>query len=468
MKQNTGRRDENMDEKSMKKQYERMTGEPVGKLIRELSAPTIVSMLVTNLYNMADTYFVSGIGTSASGATGVVYGLMAILQAFGFMFGHGAGSNISRQLGAKHVENARRYSAVSFYLSIMMGLVVMVLGLIFMDPLMRLLGSTDTILPYARTYAFYILLAGPAMTSACVMNNILRYEGRAFYAMLGLTSGGILNIFGDALLINVFHMGIRGAGISTAVTQYISCVILILPYLTGKTQSSFRLSYFSFDGKLIRSIVFTGLPSLVRQGLNALSTMVLNNLAASYGDAVVAAVSIVNRVVQFLNCVTIGIGQGFQPVSAFNFGARKYSRMKEGFFCSLRSAMVIMAVFGAAAFVFSAEIVGFFRDDPEVIETGSRMLRIQCFGLLLSPLAVYGDMMFQSIGHAKTAVILAALRRGILLIPLAVVLTALFGLSGLTWCQGVCDMLAALISIPFVVYFFHRLPKDGEPMPESR
>ena len=231
--------DEKQELSSAEEQYRKMTQEPVSRLILSLSLPTIVSMLVTNIYNMADTWFVSGIGTSATGATGVVFGLMAILQAFGFMFGHGAGSNISRLLGARNVEHARNFSADSFYLSIGAGTLIMILGLLFMNPLMRLLGSTETILPYARDYAFYILIAGPALTSSCVMNNILRYEGKAFYAMIGLTSGGILNIFGDAFLIRVLHMGIAGAGLSTAVSQYVSFFILLLPYLRGKTQSSF-------------------------------------------------------------------------------------------------------------------------------------------------------------------------------------------------------------------------------------
>jgi putative MATE family efflux protein len=455
-------------EMDTKAQYKRMTELPVGALIRQLCAPTIVSMLVTNLYNMADTYFVSSLGTSASGATGVVFGLMSILQAFGFMFGHGAGSNISRQLGARNEQSARHFSAISFYLSIFMGLVVLVLGLIFMDPLMRLLGSTPTILPYARTYAFWILIAAPAMTSACVMNNILRYEGIAFYAMIGLTSGGVLNIFGDALLIRVFHMGIEGAGISTAVTQYISCVILILPYLRGKTKSSFHPRYFSLDGPVIRNICLTGIPSLVRQGLAAVSTMVLNNLAGGYGDAAVAAISIVNRVVLFLNCVTIGIGQGFQPVSAFNFGARKYSRVRGGFLFSLKFAEGIMVVLGVLSFAFAPGIIRLFREDPEVIRVGTPMLRFQCIGFLFSPLSVFGDMMFQSIGRAGTSAFLATLRRGVLLIPTAFLCSAVFGLNGLEFSQGICDVLTGLVTIPFVVSFLRRLPPDGEPMPARR
>ena len=299
--------------------YRRMTQDSIPHLITQLAIPTIISMLVTSIYNMADTYFVGTISTSASGATGIVFSLMSILQAFGFMFGHGAGANISQQLGSKNVEKARIYASTSFFLSIFVGAVVMVIGLIFMDPMMRLMGSTDTILPYARIYAFYILLAGMAMTSSCVLNNILRYEGKAFYAMIGLTLGGVLNIFGDYILVRIFHMGIAGAGLSTTVSQYISMFVLVLPYLQGKTQSRLQPKYVSCKPKILNRIFSTGLPSLSRQGLNSLSTMVLNTTSAMYGDAAVAGISIATRIVSFLFCVALGIGQGFQPVSAFNY-----------------------------------------------------------------------------------------------------------------------------------------------------
>lgn len=445
---------------SQEEQYRKMTETPVGHLIVSLSGPTIISMLVTNIYNMADTYFVSGIGTSASGATGVVFGLMAILQAFGFMFGHGAGSNISRLLGARHVERARSFSADSFWLSIAFGFLILVLGMTFMNPLMRLLGSTDTILPYARDYAFWILISGPVLTSSCVMNNILRYEGKAFFAMIGLTSGGILNIFGDAVLIRVFGMGIYGAGLSTAVSQIISFFILLVPFLQGQTQSSFHPKYFRLSGRLIRNILFTGTPSLVRQSMNSISTMVLNHAAGPYGDAAIAAISIVSRVVMFLNCVTIGIGQGFQPVSAFNFGAKKYSRVKGGYLYALKMAMILMSVMSVLAFIFAPQIIGEFRNDPEVISIGAHTLRVLCFAIVISPLAVYGDMMFQSIGRSGTATVLSGMRRGFLLIPLVILMTQLFGLRGLEWSQGVADIAASLVALPVTAHFLRHLPPD--------
>ena len=252
------------------------------------------------------------------------------------MLGHGAGSNLSRRLGASDIASARRYASTSFFLSLICGSLIMALGLIFCDPLMRLLGSTDTILPYARIYGRYILIAAPAMASSCVMNNILRYEGKAFYAMIGLASGGILNIFGDLLFIYGFHMGIGGAGLSTMLSQYIGAVLLILPFLQKKVQSRFSIAYVTRCRSELSSIITVGLPSMARQGLNSVSIMVLNLMAAPYGDAAIAAMSIVSRIMNFLFCVGLGIGQGFQPVSAYNYGAKKYRRLKEAFYFTLK------------------------------------------------------------------------------------------------------------------------------------
>ena len=311
------------------RRYDKMTKTPINKLVLQLGLPTTVSMLVTSVYNMADTFFVSQLGTSVSGATGVVFALMAIINAFGFMFGHGAGSNISRKLGAHDIKSARKFASTSFFLSLLCGTLICILGFLFHSPFMHLLGSTDSILPYAIEYSTWILIAAPAMASSCVMNNILRYEGKAFFAMLGLASGGILNIFGDMFLIFVLKLGVRGAGISTAVSQYISMAILISPFLRGKVQSRLSIRYVTHQFEDVTNILATGFPSLMRQGLNSVSVMVLNRFAGPYGDAAIAAMSIVTRIINFLFCVALGIGQGFQPVSAFNYGAGKPDNVKK-------------------------------------------------------------------------------------------------------------------------------------------
>lgn len=442
-------------------QYEKMTKTPVPKLVVSLGIPTTISMLVTNIYNMADTYFVSTLGTSASGATGVVFALMAIIQAFGFMLGHGAGSNISRQLGSRDVEDARRFASTSFFLSVLCGLLILILGFSFQDPLMRLLGSTESILPYARTYSSYILIAAPAMASSCVMNNILRYEGKATFAMIGLASGGILNIFGDYILITFAHMGIRGAGVSTALSQYISAFILFLPFAKGEVQSRLRLTYVTRKFSEVWNILCTGFPSMLRQGLNSISVMVMNQCAQPYGDAAIAAFSIVGRVLNFLFCVGLGLFQGFQPVSAFNYGAKKFSRVKEAVRFTLLFVFGLMVLVACFGFTFAEPIIRIFRDDPEVVRIGAGALHFQAISIIFVPVSLCGNMLFQSTGKSGRASLLASFRSGLLYIPTLLILSPALGLLGIQISQTVADVLSAAITAPMILYFLHHLPPDG-------
>lgn len=443
-------------------QYIKMTQTPIPKLIIRLSIPTTISMLVTNIYNVADTYFVSQLGTSASGAVGIIFGLMSIIQAFGFMMGQGSGSILSRSLGAKDVEKASRIASKAFFTSFAAGLVVTILGLGFITPLMRLLGSTETILPYAKTYATYILLAAPFMTTSFTMNNIIRYEGRASYAMIGLMTGGLLNIFGDWFLMEICQMGIAGAGISTAVSQLISFCILLFMFLSGKTQC--RLSIHKClqyrENRELLAISKTGFSSLVRQGMSSISTMLLNGQAAMYGDAAVAAMSIVSRICFFAFAVGLGIGQGFQPVSAYNYGAKKYVRVRKAFKFTLVVEEVFLSVMIAIGLIFSRELISIFRDDADVISIASVALKAQMLTLFLLPVSSMSNMLFQSVGRNKEATLLASLRNGLAFIPALLILSGLFGLTGIELSQSAADIVTCLISIPFVVSFIKKLPKE--------
>ena len=440
-------------------QYKKMTETPVPKLILMLGLPTTISMLVTSIYNMADTYFVGQIGTSASGAIGIVFGLMAIIQAFGFMFGHGAGSIISRSLGAKNLERASVIASTAFLCAALAGLLLSVFGLLFINPLMRLLGSTDTILPYARTYAIFILLAAPFMASSCVLNNVLRYEGRAALAMIGLVSGSLLNIFGDWLLVSRLDMGVAGAGISTAISQTISFCILFSMFLRGKTDSKVKFKWITKDFKDVLLICQTGLPSLMRQGLSSISTMVLNGQAGIYGDAAVAAMSIVNRICFLIFSVGLGIGQGFQPVSAFNYGAKKYDRVRKGFYFTWAVGELLLGGFAIVGLLCSQNLIAIFRDDPQVIEIGNFALSIQLWALFFQPLAVCANMMFQSIGKNAVATFLSMLRSGLFFIPTILILANTLGLTGVEISQTVADILAFAVSVPFVINFMRDLKR---------
>ncbi|MCD7778727.1 MAG: MATE family efflux transporter, partial [Clostridiales bacterium] len=334
-----------MERREGSAQFERMTKEPVGRLVFTLGIPTTISMLVTNIYNIADTYFVSRIGISASGAVGIVFSFMSVLQAIGFMFGQGAGSNISRHLGAKDEKSAGEYSTIAFVSAFVVSVVIGILCLIFFKPFLRLLGSTETILPYAATYVSYIIIASPFTVCGFVMNNILRFEGKANFAMIGLVSGALLNIIGDPILIFYFDLGIAGAGISTAVSQIISFLILISFFLRGKTSSKLKIANFRLDFSKLKDIITIGFPSMARQGLQSISTMLLNNYAAFYGDSAVAAMNIVSRVTFLIFAVGLGIGQGYQPVCGFNYGAGKYSRVKKAFKFTLCLGETLLVAF---------------------------------------------------------------------------------------------------------------------------
>ena len=445
--------------KKYKSQYEMMTEQPIPKLIVRLGIPTMISMFVTTLYNMADSYFVGQINTSASGATSVVLGLMAILQAMGFMFGHGSGSIISRKLGQKDIESARRFSATGFYSALFTGFLFLILGSLLLTPLMVLLGSTPTILPYAKTYAICILCAAPALVSSCVMNNILRYEGRAFFAMIGLTSGGIVNIFLDALFMQKLNMGILGAGLATAISQYLSWFLLLTMFILKKTQTSLSFKYVKFNWSTMGDIITTGLPSLARQGLASISTMLLNNAAGVYGDAAIAAMGIANRISMFIFSAALGIGQGFQPVAGFNYGAKKYDRVRQGFFFTLGFGSLLLAMASFAVFANAGSCIQVFRDDPEVIMIGIPALHAQCIALLFVPFQVCNNMMFQSIGYKFNATFLSSLRNGLFFIPILLLFSWFFGLFGIQIAQAVCDVLTSLTCIPFTVSFFSKISK---------
>lgn len=441
--------------------FEKMTKWPIPKLVISLGIPTTISMLVTNIYNMADTFFVSALGNSASGAVGVVFGLMAIIQAFGFMFGHGAGSIIARKLGQRDVKSASVFASLSIASCLVVGVIISVFGILFMEPLMKLLGSTETILPYAKGYGIYILISAPIMMMSFALNNILRYEGKAFFAMIGLTIGGFLNIVLDPVLIFVFDMGIAGAGLSTALSQLVSFFILLFMFISGKTQSELSFSLLKENPKGVFLIMATGFPSLMRQGLNSVATMILNNLAGICGgDAAVAAMSIVNRISFFIFAVGLGIGQGFQPVASFNYGAKIYSRVKNSFYFTLFAGEVLLGIFVIAGMFLSDTLIGVFRNDPQVIEIGTLALKYQLLALFFHPLVICSNMLFQSIGENVKATLLSMLRSGILFIPIILLLTRFFGLWGVQVAQAIADVLAFAITLPMVFAFLRKLPHD--------
>ena len=438
-------------------QFRRMTETPIPQLVLSLAAPTILSMLITSIYNLADTFFVGQISTSASGAVGVVSSLMAIIQALGFMLGHGAGTIISRSLGSRDTTAATRFASTSFFTALVFGVVLAVAGLGTLPHFMMLLGSTETILPHACAYARPILIAAPLMISSLVMNNILRYEGKASFAMIGLVTGGVLNIALDPLFMFVFGLGTAGAGIATALSQSISFCILLSMFLQGKTVSQFRLSAVTREARDFGRILLGGAPSFGRQGLNSIGGMLLNLAARSYGDAAVAGMSIVSRIFMFIVSVAIGVGQGLQPVASFNYGARKYRRVRQAAIFTIEAAFCMLVVLVGLCWVNGDALIRLFRDDPAVTAVALPAFHYQCLAMLLQPIIVVANMTFQSVGASGRATFLACCRQGVFFIPLILILPRTHGLFGVEICQPIADVLTFLVSLPFLIAFLQQL-----------
>lgn len=442
-------------------QYIKMTQTPVQKLILKLAVPTILSMMVTTIYNLVDTAFVGTLGNSASGAVGVVFGFMSILQAIGFMFGQGSGSLLSRRLGARDEEAASKTASTGFICSFVLGGIVAIICYIFISPLVRMLGSTETIAPFAETYITYILATAPFVVSSFTLNNMLRYEGKAKLGMIGLITGGILNIGGDYLFMFIFNMGIAGAGLSTAISQVISFFILLSMFLKGKTLSKLSFKNFAPGNHLLREIVLIGLPSLLRQGLSSITTILLNSQAAFYAnDAGVAAMSIVNRIAFFLFAIALGIGQGFQPVCAFNFGAKKYKRQRDAYKFTMILSIILLAVLTTVTMIFSDGLIGLFRDDPTVIEIGTRALRILSVAQVFMPLCMVTEMLMQSSGKKTAAAVLSSLRGGLLFIPALLILPYFRGMNGVEEAQPLSYLLSTIPAMFIAYKYFKETPNE--------
>lgn len=435
---------------SVNERNRRMLEWPVSKVIPSLAIPSIISMLTTSIYNMADTFFVSQLGVSQSGAVGVIFSAMSMIQALAFTIGMGSGVNVSKALGSNDRQEAERFVSTGFFTCFIAGVIVGMLGLLSLDPLVTFLGATPTIAPYARAYAQYIFFATPFIMCSFAMNNLLRFQGMAMYGMVGITIGGILNIGLDPLLIYGLGMGISGAAVATAISQFISFCILLFMCNTRKAVISISPKHFKPGLKIYGRILYNGFPSMGRQGIASVSTIILNHVAGGYGDVAIAAISIVTRYTMFINSSIIGFGQGFQPVAGFNYGAKQYKRVRDSYYFCVRVALVILLVLSCFSFLLAGRIVRIFIDDAEVIALGTLALRLQMVSMPLWSFYTMNNMLTQSIGYGVRATVIACARQGIFLIPMLLILPALFGVNGLIACQPVSDVLSVIMSTVIV------------------
>jgi putative MATE family efflux protein len=438
-----------------------MLEKPIGRLLFDKSCPTIIIQLISVIYNTADTYFVAKINTESSAAVGVVFSLMSIIQAVGFGIGMGANSLISRSLGAQNNKRANTYASSAVFSGVLFGTLLMITGLQNLNLLMRLIGASETVLPYAASYARYILIGAPFMCVSFVLNNILKAEGQAFFAMIGMTTGGILNLFLDPLLIFGFHMSIGGAAVATMISQITSAVIMYASFARGKSIVQLRFGFISKDPSDYLRIAKTGTPTIFRQGLGSVSSAILNIQAGVYGDAAVAAISIANKIYMLIRHVIMGIGQGYQPIAGYCYGAKKNTRVRQAFRLSCMAGTAICLFFSVLVFFFRVPIITWFRGDEAVVAIGSSALLWFCMSIPLMAYSTYVNQTYQCLGFSVAATLLASCRQGIFFIPLAFILPRWIGLTGIEMLQPAADVLTFLISVPFQIVFFRKYLKDA-------
>lgn len=433
----------------MSDKYTFLTQAPVHRVIGAMAIPTIISMLLTSMYNLVDTFFVGKINTQSTAAVGIVFSVMFFIQAFSFFFGNGSGNYISRQLGAQNTKDAEVMASTGLFYTLVFSLIVMLLGWIFLEPISILLGSTPTILPYTRQYLSISLLGTPFIMGTFCINNQMRFQGFTKYSVYGAISGSIINCLLDPVFIFGFSMGVSGAAVASVIGQICGFVImLIMSQKEGVIHYTHRR--ISFEGRFVKEIIAGGTPSISRQGLASVSTIALNSVAGNYGDAAIAAMSIVTRISMFIFSVIVGLGQGFQPMCGFCYGAKLYDRVKEGFWFSTKIGTFFLLFWSVVLIIFSGEVVSLFRDDPEVIAIGIPALRYQMIIFPACSFMMMANMMMQTCRKTIRANILAASRQGLFFIPLIFVLPYFYGLFGVEICQAVSDVISLIVTIPIV------------------
>ncbi len=436
----------------------KMTQSPVESLVVKLAIPAIISMLISSIYNTADTFFVSQLGTSATGAVSVVFPLMGLIQSVGFMLGMGSGNLVSRYLGAKQYDEASKIASTGFACAFAFGGIFALLGMVFTEIIVTLLGATQTIQPLAEEYTFYLMIAAPFMCASFVMNNILRGQGKATLSMIGITFGGVLNIILDPIFIFTLNLGVAGAAIATAISQFISFSILLYMFISNRSEAKLHLKYVTVKSQITIDILQTGLPSFFRQSSASVAVTAINWQARIYGDAALAAMGVNSRIFFLLNSVLLGLGQGLQPVVGFNYGARLFERVKKTLSFTTKLGAICATTVGLVGFIFAEEIIGVFSTtDPEVVVIGALAFRAQCFVLPLQALILPLIMALQCTGQTRAASFLSSCRQFICFMPIIFILPPIIGLLGVQIAQPISDIVTTAFCVPYFIAFMKKL-----------
>ena len=440
--------------------HQMMLYEPVIKVVTILSIPMIISMLVDSLYNIADTYFVSQLGKAATAAVGVNDSMTHFIRACGMGFAFGASSYISRLLGAKRDEEACRVGNTTFFTSMIVLSALALVAYLFVDPLVSLLGATESAKPYAMSYARFILLSAPFTAGEVTLSHMLRSEGSTRYSMFGMVSGCVVNVALDPLFIHTFGLEVAGAAIATTISKVVSFCVLLLPFLRKKTMLELRFSYFTPKWSIYKEVARMGIPTFLRASLMSTSTVVINNFAGSFGDSALAAVSVANKCTRFVGSAIMGFGQGYQPVAGYCYGAKRFHRVNRSFWVCTMIGAVMAVVIGGAMGIFSPQLVAVFAaKDDEIVRIGTLMIRTQCITMFAHVWVMIINGLFQALGRAIPATILGLSRQVICLIPAVIVLSLAFGVNGLAVSQATADLLSLAIAIPMVVKISRELKR---------
>lgn len=446
------------------KKMELLGSAPIPKALLAMGLPTMIGMMINALYNLVDAYFVGGLGTAHMGAISVAFPLGQVVVGLGLLFGNGAASYISRLLGTGEKETANKVASTALYSSLCVGAVIIICTVIFLNPVLKMLGATESIMPYAVTYTRIYIISSIFNVFNVTMNNIVTSEGAAKTTMFALLTGAALNMILDPVFIYVLDLGVAGAAIATAISQIVSTAVYLTYIFKKKSVFNFSIKECCYSKEIVSEVLKIGIPTLVFQLLTSLSIALINMQTKVYGDSVIAAMGVVTRVISMGSLMVFGFIKGFQPIAGFSYGAKKYDRLHEAIKISILWSTIFCIIFGAGAALFSSSIIsGFTKGDMEMIHAGQKALRANGLSFLLFGFYTVYSSLFLALGKAKEGFILGACRQGICFVPVVLLLPMAWGIHGILYAQPIADVLSAIVTVFMALHLHKELNKAGKP-----